>query len=461
MNRDVKIISTNPGRNYEIVGEVEITTNSVIRKKVQDANDAKEDWRRLGVVKRAAILRKAYQAFKQRAEDIAEIITKEIGAPITECREEVAWDWGYFEWFLDHAQQYLAPEIIHEDKNEIFRQIYEPLGTAVAITPWNLPFDLFLWGVIPNLLVGNTVIYKASSQCALSGKLFEEIMDSIGLPKGVFSAIHGTSIQGEYLAHQAVDLIWFTGSSEVGKLLYELAGRKFIKAVMEMGGSNPAIVFADADLDLVTEKIMFKRYAYNGQTCDAVKRLIVHKEVFTQVVDRLKARVAKIVIGDPQDPKTQMGPLTSKKQLEKLIKQVNTSVKMGTKVIIGVRQPEYLKGAYYLPTILTGITGKMPVWKEEVFGPVLPIVQFESEEEAVRLANDTPYGLSAQVYTKDMKLAQKMASELKAGSVDINGINHFRPFVPFGGFKESGMGKEHGKLGFHDLCRIKVISQTR
>ncbi|MCJ7740249.1 aldehyde dehydrogenase family protein [Candidatus Microgenomates bacterium] len=454
-----KIISTNPGRNYEIVGEVEVTPNSDIRQKVKDANDAKEDWRRLGVVKRAAILRKAYQAFQKRAGDIAEIITKEIGAPITECREEVAWDWGYFEWFLDHAEHYLAPEIIHEDKSEIFKQIYEPLGTVAVITPWNLPFDLFLWGVIPNLLVGNTVVYKASSQCALSGKLFGEIMDSAGLPKGVFSAIHGASVQGEYLTSQAVDLIWFTGSSEVGKHLYELAGRKFIKAVMEMGGSNPAIVFADADLDLMTDKIMFKRYAYTGQTCDAVKRLIVHKEVFTQVVDRLKARVAKIVIGDPQDPKTQMGPLTSKKQLEKLIKQVNTSVKMGAKVIIGARQPEYLKGAYYLPTILTGITGKMPVWKEEVFGPVLPIVQFESEEEAIKLANDTPYGLSAQVYTKDMKLAQKMAGELKAGSVDINGINHFRPFVPFGGYKESGMGKEHGKLGFHDLCRIKVISQ--
>lgn len=456
-----KIIATNPGRNYEIVGEVKMTSNKDITLKVKEAKTAKEDWRRIGVAKRIEILRKAYKAFKERADDIAEIITKEIGAPITECKEEVAWDWGYFEWFLDNAGKYLASKVLYEDKNEIYQQTYEPIGSAAVITPWNLPFDLFLWGVVPNLLAGNTVVHKASSECALTGKLFEEIMQTIGLPKGVFSAIHGTSVQGEYLVNQDVDLIWFTGSSEVGKHLYELAGKKFIKAVMEMGGSNPAIVFEDADLELVVDKIMFKRYAYCGQACDAVKRLIVHKKIFAEVINRLRVKVGAIVIGDPQDPKTQIGPLASKNQLEKLMRQVNISVKMGAKVIIGGKQPESLQGAYYLPTILTNIKKEMPVWKEEVFGPVLPIVQFDSKKEPIQLANDTPYGLSAQVYSKDLKKAQNITTELKAGSVDINGINHFKPFIPFGGFKESGMGKEHGKVGFHDLCQIKIVSEPK
>lgn len=456
-----KIISTNPGRNYEVVGEVKITSNKDITRKVKEANTVKEDWRRLGVEERIQLLQKAYKKFREKADDIAKIITREIGDPITECKGEIAWDWGYFKWFLDNAEKALAPKVIFEDKNEIYQQTYEPIGTAVVITPWNLPFDLFLWGVIPNLLVGNTVVHKASSECALSGKLFEEIMETVGLPKGVFSAVHGTSQQGEYLVNQDIDLIWFTGSSKVGKHLYEIAGKKFIKAVMEMGGSNPALVFGDANLDLVIDKIMFKRYAYNGQTCDAIKRLIVHKKIFAEVVYRLEGEVAKIIIGDPQNPTTQMGPLTSKKQLERLIKQVNSSLKMGAKVIIGGKQPTNLKGAYYLPTILTNVTRKMPVWNEEVFGPVLPIILFDNEEQAIQMANDTLYGLSAQIYSKDLRRAQKLVSELKVGSVDINGISHFKPFNPFGGYKESGIGREHGEAGFHELCQIKVISKPK
>lgn len=454
-----KVVSSNPGKNYQKIGSVEITSNKDIERKVREANNAKEEWRKLGLQKRIDLLRKTEGILNKRAGDIANIITKEIGAPITECKDEVSWDFGYFDWFLDNAEKYLSPEIIYAEKNEKYTLTYEPLGTAAVITPWNLPFDLFLWGVIPNLLVGNTVIYKASSVCALTGKLLGDIMASINFPRGVFSVIHGTSKQGEYLAKQNLDLIWFTGSSEGGKKLYNISGKKFIKAVMEMGGSNPAIVFPDADLELLTDKILFKRFGYCGQTCDAVKRLLVHKNVFDEVVKKLKEKVAKIVVGLPEDPKTQMGPLASISQLERLIRQVATSKRLGAKVVIGGKQPEGLKGAYYPPTILINIKKEMPVWNEEVFGPVLPVVKFETVEQAIKMANDTNYGLSAQVYTKDIKKAQAIALELKAGNVDINGLNHFKPFIPFGGYKDSGMGREHGAVGFHELCQIKVISQ--
>jgi succinate-semialdehyde dehydrogenase/glutarate-semialdehyde dehydrogenase len=227
-----------------------------------------------------------------------------------------------------------------------------------------------------------------------------------------------------------------------------------------MGGSNPAVVLRDANLDLVVDIIMFKRFGYCGQTCDAVKRLIVDEKIFNNVVEKLKDRVSKIIIGQPEDPKTQMGPLASKNQLIKLAAQVNSSVKMGAKVITEGKQSKNLKGAYYLPTILTNITREMPVWKEEVFGPVLPVVKFNNINEAIKMANDTSFGLSAQVYSENISIAKEIASELKAGNVDINGINHFKPFVPFGGCKDSGMGREHGKVGFHPTLTFRHITSA-
>lgn len=455
------IVSTNPAKNYEVIGKVPVTSNKEIKDKVQKAHAVKEDWKRLGVTKRVKLLRNVYKLCKERADDIAEIITKEVGTPITVCKDEVAWDFGYFEWFLDNAETFLSPEITHEDKTAIYKVLYEPLGTAAVITPWNLPFDLFLWGVIPNLLVGNTVVYKAAEECILTGKLLEEIMNTSGLPEGVFSAIHGDSQQGAYLVNQNVDLIWFTGSSEVGKSLYETAGKKFVKVILEMGGSNPAIVFDDADREVTVDRIMFKRYEYCGQACDSVKRLIVHEKVFDDVVRLLKKKVEGINFDQPENIKTEMGPLVSKKQLDLLIKQVNDAIKKGAHVVTGGKRPDNLQGAYYLPTILTKVKKNMRVWNEEVFGPVLPIIKFKTEEEAIQLANDTEYGLGSQIYTKDTKRAQRLAEEIKAGGVDINGVNHFKPFNPFGGYKASGMGREHGKYGFHELCQIKVISQEK
>lgn len=457
----MKIASTNPSRDYEVIGEVAVTPNDEIARKVAEANQAKAAWRKLGVAKRVELIRSVRDLLKQNADDIAALITKEIGTPITECKDEVSWDWGYFDWFLDNAESSLAPETTHEDDSLLYRVHYEPTGSVAVITPWNLPFDMFVWGVVPNLLAGNTVIYKAAEECVLTGKLLEEIMHRAGLPTGVFSVTHGDAAQGEFLVQQDIDMIWFTGSSEVGKKLYETAGKKFIKGIMEMGGSNPAIVFADADLAKVVQTVKFKRYSFAGQTCDAVKRLIVHEDVAKELTDMLKAEIAIIVVGDPEDEATQMGPLASKKQLDMLMAQVDDAVSHGAKVVIGGRQPENFNGAYYLPTILTNVSQSMRVWNEEVFGPVLPIVTFATEEEAIRLANDTPYGLSAQIYTTDKQTALRLASEIEAGAVDINGTGHFKPFNPFGGYKASGAGREHGIHGFRELCQMKLISEEK
>lgn len=446
-----KIISTNPAKDYEVIGEVEATTKEEILAKVNLANSAKQSWGRLPIKERISLLSKALEVFKSRQTEISNLICLEIGTPLAEADGEVSWDWDYFTWFLENVESAISTQITKESTSSIHKVIYEPLGTVAVITPWNLPFDLFIWGVIPNLLVGNTVVYKASEECVLSGKLYEEIMDSIGLPKGVFSVVHGDGEEGKILTESAIDAIWFTGSSEVGKKLYVLAGKKFIKAILEMGGSNPAIVCEDADLDLAVTKIVSKRFMFSGQTCDADKRVIVHKKVASEFIQKLATKIKSLSVT----------PLVSQKQLESLQDQVDDAVSKGANVVVGGTQPKDLGGAYFLPTLLDNVSSDMKVWREEVFGPVLPVVTFKTDEEAIILANDTEYGLGSQVFTKDLKRAEVFARSIKAGNVDINGVGHFIPENPFGGYKNSGIGREHGVDGLKELCQIKTISMPK
>ena len=281
------------------------------------------------------------------------------------------------------------------------------------------------------------------------------------LPKGVFSEAYGDGKVGEELVNQNIDLIWFTGSSKTGKHLYEIAGKKFIKAILEMGGSNPAIIFDDVDIDPVVNKLYGKRFAQCGQTCDALKRLIVHRSIFTKVVESFKKVVESKVVGDPEDEKTDFGTLVAKRQLQLLESQVDEAIEKGAKVITGGKRPGNLEGTYYMPTILTDVKRDMRVWTEETFGPVLVIAPFDTEEEAVEMANDTNYGLGAIVFTNDKEKAWRVASKIKSGTVEINLANHWLACNPFGGYKESGMGKEHGELGFRELCQVKLISSSK
>lgn len=446
-----KIISTDPGNNYEIIGEVEASTKEEILAKVTKANEVKEMWGLTPVKERITYLTKALEIFKSKQSGISSLISKEIGTPFEEVDDEVSWDWDYYRWFLENVETSISPVTTSESESSKHTLIYEPIGTVAVITPWNLPFDLFIWGVIPNLLVGNTVVYKASEECVLSGKLYEEIMESVGLPSGVFSVVHGDGEDGKILTESQIDAIWFTGSSEVGKKLYELAGKKFIKAILEMGGSNPVIVAGDADLDLAASKIVSKRFMFSGQTCDADKRVIVHESVKAELLEKLANKIKSLPVT----------PLVSKKQMDILSAQVADSVKAGAKLLVGGFESKEQSGAYYLPTLLDNVTSDMRVWKEEVFGPVLPVVSYKTDEEAITLANDTQYGLGSQVFTKDMTRVAKFAKAIKAGNVDINGVGHFIPQNPFGGYKNSGIGREHGIDGFRELCQIKTISQPK
>ncbi len=452
-----RLNSTNPAQNYELIGSVDISTEKEIKERVDRAQEAKKTWKEIGIRKRVTYLQTIYDEFLKNKEKIIDLIIQEVGKTRRDAISEFERYGNNFKWFLENGEKSLSDEITFEDEKTIHKIIFEPFGVAAVIIPWNHPFGMFIWGVIPNLIAGNTVVLKHSEECPLTGKLIEEIIKHI-LPEGVFSEIYGGGETGAILLKQDINLIWFTGSSQVGKIIYKTAANKFIKAVLEMGGSNPGIVFDDADLDQLVEKVYAKRFLTCGQTCDALKRLIVHESQFDYLVKRLKEVVEKKVVGDPQDLETDFGSLSAKRQLELLDSQVKDAVKKGATVVTGGKMPEGLKGAYYQPTILTNIKKNMRVWNEEVFGPVLIIVPFKSEEEAVELANDTPYGLGSLVFTKNKERALRVASKIESGTVEINLANHWLSCNPFGGYKESGMGREHGRQGFQELTQTKVVS---
>jgi len=456
-----KLISTNPARNYEVIGEVAISSDEEIAKKVALANKAKLPWKELGIKKRIEFLTPIYEKFRKRGEEFSLLMTKEMGKPITQSQSEVESALKEFKWFLDNGAEALKNEITHEDNESIHQIVYEPYGTAAVITPWNFPLAMFIWGTFPNLIAGNTVVFKISEECPLTGKLIEEIMDSGSLPKSVFSEVYGAGDVGQKLAESDINLIWFTGSSQVGKQLYKIAAEKFIKVILEMGGSSPGVVFEDVNVSDVIPEIYTERFSNCGQVCDAVKRLIVHESIYTEVVEKLKDEITGKVVGSPNSEQTDIGSLAAKRQLNLLQEQVRDALEKGAQVVTGGQIPENLAGAFYQPTILTDITRDMRVWTEEVFGPVLPIISFKTEAEAIELTNDTRYGLGSRVYSKDLERAQRVASKIAAGTVEINQASRWLSCNPFGGFKESGMGREHGIIGFRELCQIKVISMEK
>ena len=457
-----KLISNNPAKNYSRIGEVNISSQAEVKKKVALAKRAFGSWRGIGLDGRIKHLQKVYDVLYRNRKKISKLACQEMGFPIAQQEIfDIGDGFAYFEWYLKNAKKYLTPEITFQNKKEIHKVYFEPVGVAAVIQPWNFPFCQWSWAVVPNLIVGNTVVFKHSEEVPLTGKLIEDLIASSKLPDRGFGEGYGDGKVGEILTDQEIDLIAFTGSCRVGQLIYQKSAKKFIKVLLELGGSAPGVIFEDADINSAAEHIFGARFTNNGQACDGLKRLIVHKSKFDEVVTKLKQTLESKVIGDPLDPKTDFGPLVAKRQQDLIVAQVSDAKRKGAKVVIGGKIPDKPKGAYYEPTILTNISTKMRVWSEEVFGSVLPVVSFKTEEEAVRMANDTQYGLGSYVYTKDLKKAERVGSKIKAGMVSVNGINYVCPFNPFGGYKQSGIGREHGRYGLHDLCQIKTVAANK
>ncbi len=453
------LVSTNPAKGYEEVGRVPVSTNEEITNAVKQAHEVFPAWKELPIRERIRYFKKFLELYEKQIEEIAKLQTQEMGKPIKDSISECSNAKDWLEWQLENAPKFLETQILDKFDDYQTELHFEPYGVTASIAPWNYPTYQFFLAVMQQLLVGNTVVFKHSEECPLTSQILVELMNKTSFPKGVFSCIYGNGQVGQQLLEQDVNLIHFTGSSRIGQLVYEAAAKKFIPAVLEMGGSSPAIVFDDANLKNTCDSVYAERFDNCGQICCALKRLVVHENIHDKVVEQLKAIIELQVVSDPLDKNTTMGPLVAKRQLNLLEEQVDDAKAKGATIVAGGERPSELNGAFYKPTLITNTTQDMKVVNEEVFGPVLPVIKFSSEEEAVKIANDTPYGLSAFVYTDDSKRADRVAKKLEAGQISINGCSYFSSHAPFGGYKKSGIGRGDGKYGYYNITQMKVISR--
>ncbi|MEI8338408.1 MAG: aldehyde dehydrogenase [bacterium] len=459
-----KLYSTNPADNYNYLGVVVKSSPEEIKHNMYKAHVAKNEWGLLTVNQRSEYLLPICEEFTRRSDELAELITLETGKPIIQSKGEIE---GYTEQIYDFMSQaklaLKAEDNSFTDIEQDDKIIYEPKGATAVIAPWNYPYGMAVWGIIPNLLAGNTVVFKTSEETPLVGKFIEEVFNKSQLPDGVFNEIYGDSEQGEQLVRSAPDFVWFTGSTQTGMHINKIASETNTPTLLEMGGSNPAVIFEDAEIDVSLQQIFNNRFANNGQTCDAIKRLVVHKDVAPIIIDGLSSIIESSKIGNPLEEDTFFGSLVAKRQLNSLQYAVDESVANGSRIISPLSNVETPGGAFMKPVLIEGInTVSDSVWRTEMFGPILPIVTFEHEIEAVELANDTSYGLGALVVSQDEDRALRVASKIKAGSVNINSADHWNnAWNPFGGVKMSGNGREHGIHGMRQLTNIKVISKPK
>lgn len=456
----MELISRNAAKTNEILGSVEETKTEEIMEMVKLSHEAFNDWSLRDINERISILREVYDVLSDNGEKIAELITKEMGKPIALARNEVRDTLKNILWSLDNASLLLAPEITYEDEKQMQKVCYVPRGVSVVISPFNFPFSLSCAVGFQNMIVGNTIINKPDPNLPLLTKLLDELFRSTNLPKGVQQFVYGGREVGEILVNQDINMICFTGNTKTGEHLYKVAAEKMIPILMELGGSAPGIVFEDADLDRVISGMYAKKFSTMGQLCHALKRLIVHESMFDEVVNRLALIAESQVIGDPMDEKTTMGPLVNESQLNKLMDQLEDAKVLGAKVICGGNRP--IEGEnYFEPTIVINVTKDMRLWTEEVFGPILPVVSFKTEEEAIELANDTIYGLGSYVYTNSLERFERVQRRINSGMVGFNNVAYSAPYNPFGGTKRSGIGRTRGKWGLMYLCDIKTISYDK
>lgn len=455
-----KLISTNPSRDYQPIGAVEISTPQEITAKVAAARSAQKAWNDLGVTGRIDRLRTLAEAFTEYKERFACLQAEEAGMPIEEARSDFDASLAYFNSYLDTGEEHLTSIVTFEDEHEIHEVYREPYGVAACIVPWNFPFTNWIWQCGQVLVAGNTIVFKHSEETPLCGKLIEEVVTSV-LPEGVFSEVYGDGAVGTQLINEEINLICFTGSTGTGIKIKQAAASRLIPTSLELGGSSPGIVFEDAEVDEILQSIYNFRFTACGQVCDGLKRLLVHESRVDEVTEKLADLIRSRKIGDAANEGTNIGPLVARRQVDLLEAQVADAVGKGAQVIAGGKRPAGLAGAYYEPTLLGGITREMRVWQEEVFGPVLPIVGFSTEEEAIALANDTRYGLGAYIFTQDKQRFLRVAHRVQSGMVSQNRLSYMHVNNPFTGYKLSGGGRQHAQFGFDEVTQIKVISRER
>jgi succinate-semialdehyde dehydrogenase/glutarate-semialdehyde dehydrogenase len=401
-------------------------------------------------------MRKLAKILRDRADRYGALMTAEMGKPIGEARAEAEkCAWGC-EHFAENAARYLDDEPIASTARRSI-VAFEPLGVILAVMPWNFPFWQVIRFAAPALMAGNAALVKHASnvpQCALA---IEEAVRDAGFPEGLLRTVlvSGGAIE-PMIDDPRIRAVTLTGSSDTGSRIAELAGRALKKTVLELGGSDPYIVLADADLEAAAKTGARARNQNNGQSCIAAKRFIADRRIAPDFERKFASAVDALVVGDPMDPKTDIGPLARRDLLEALERQVTESVRMGARVLTGGERVGR-RGFFYRPTILTDVSEEMPVFKEETFGPVAAVLRVAGADEAIRVANDSSYGLGASLWTRDAALGERLARKIEAGSVFVNGMVASDPRLPFGGVKRSGYGRELSAFGIREFTNVQTI----
>jgi len=453
------LVATNPATGKEI-HRFPPLSQSQLMSTIDQSVKAFKDWKTTDFATRAKLLKRVAELMREDKENLAKFMTIEMGKPINEAYAEVEKSAWCAEHYAEHGEAYLASIDLPSDAKHSYVQ-HLPLGTILGILPWNAPFWLAFRFSSPALMAGNTCLMKHDEHvpaCATAiAELFDKASNELGLPAGLMQnlPIHREQVES-VIKHDAVQAVSLTGSSRAGSQVASLAASLIKPAVLELGGSDPSIVFNDADLDKAVEALAVSRIINAGQSCIAAKRLIVMEGVYDAFIEKLHARLAVLKMGDPANPETQIGPIARDDLRQGLHRQVQMTIEQGGRCLLGGEMPEG-DGYFYPVTLLVDVTPEMQASCEETFGPIAVVMKATSEEHALEIANDTPYGLAASIWTADTNKAIKMAPLIEAGQVTINGIVKTDPRLPSGGIKRSGYGRELGPHGIMEFVNIQQI----
>jgi betaine-aldehyde dehydrogenase len=453
--------------NQEVIAKVTESNERDAKSAIVAARKAFDHgmWPETPARERGKILNKIADLIERDREELAELETLNTGKTLEESRWDMDDIAEVFRYYAEMADKDGGEIIETPIPNTTSRVVYEPVGVCGQITPWNYPLLQASWKLAPALAAGNTLVMKPSEITPLSSIKVFELMEEAGVPEGVVNLVlgPGDSVGAELSENHDVDLISFTGGIQTGKTIMQSATSNLKNIALELGGKNPNIVFADADFDTAVDQAMNAVFFHAGQVCSAGTRLIVEESIHDEFVEALVERVKNIKLGNGFNESTQMGPLISEKHLNKVTQYVENGKEEGVTIAVGGARPdnpELEKGFFYLPTVLTNCTTDMRVVQDEAFGPVITVEKFSTEEEAVRLANDSIYGLSGGVFTNDIAKAERCVAKMRMGTVWINDVNTYFPNAPWGGYKQSGIGRELGKTGLEEYQEQKHIFQN-
>ena len=424
---------------------------------IEAAHRAFPAWSKLLAKERAKIIRRWYELIIEHADELALLLTKEQGKPLAEAKGEIIYGAAFVELFAEEAKRVYGETIPTHKADARVVIMKQPIGVVAAITPWNFPSAMITRKVSPALAAGCTVVVKPAEDTPLSALALAELAQRAGMPKGVLNVVTAKDpvpVGRALTENPLVRMVTFTGSTEVGKLLMEQAARTVKRVGMELGGNAPFIVFDDADIDRAVAGAVASKFRNAGQTCVCANRFLVQDGVYDAFAEKLTAAVKKLKVGDGTEPGVTVGPLINKDAVRKVEEHVADAIAHGAAVVIGGK-PSKLGGNFYEPTVLTGVTPQMKVAREETFGPVAPLFRFKTEEEAVRMANDTPFGLAAYFFTRDLGRCWRVAEALEYGIVGVNEGITSTEIAPFGGMKESGIGREGSHHGIEEFLETK------